>query len=485
MVASVIDRSDGVVRKLNIFCLLAAIAIVLVLPFKKEVWYDETVSILCSKGISHDSQNIFASVNTLSCTAIDSMNTAKNVFNATLVDNGNSFLYNIGLHWFTLFFGNSVAVYMLFSKFCAIAALIALFVLCDLFFNKNPFTALAVILLATDIGFVAMSHEIRAYSMGILFVTLAAIYFYKYLFVGERPIWLFLVSLFSVAALLSHFLTVYIILVFLFALLFYKYKTLFSAKNILAMFLPVGIFAVYFYFSYTGISTMNMQNHAIQEKFNSSDFSVSEVIFRSMKIMAINFKVAFPAFRDNRILFLTSFLFVLFLYVAGIKAAITATDKRNLRLLFIPGVFSSIFLVLLSLKSHHYASLYFRYYSFGLPFSSLFVAYLLYVLYKHPGIHNIVKTGLSVLIFIPACALFVIAVKNDNPPVEYSHVAVADEIVKNKVVKIDVPSWRDAFLLQSVLPKGYKIDYFRSASPDFMLYTAGGTEKMPVIREDK
>jgi len=477
--------NNGLAKKVNILCLLAAVVIILVLPLKKEVWYDETVSILCSKGISHNSQNIFSATTVLSSSAIDSLNTSKDVFKATLVDNGNSFLYNIGLHWFTQLLGNRITTYMLFSKLCAIATLIAFYFLCNLFFKNNLFAALAIILLATDIGFIAMSHEIRAYSMGILFVTLAAIYCYKYLFVGEKPAWLFLTGLFSVAALLSHFLTVYIIIVFLVVLLFKKYASLFSLKNILAVLLPAGIFAVYFYFSYTGISTMNMQNHAIQEKFTNRSFDIGEVIFRSMKIMAINFKVAFPAFRDNRVLFSASFLFVLFLYVAGIKAALTAPDKRNLHLLFILGVFSSVFLVLLSIKSQHYASLYFRYYSFGLPFSSLFVAYLLYVFYKNAKINTVVKAGLWIVILIPACALFVISLKNDQPQLQYNHVAVADEIVKNKVVKIEVPSWRDALLLQSVLPKGYKIDYFRNGSPDFTLYTANDTEKIPVIREDK
>src|ERR1700722_13606084 len=106
-------------RKINIFCLLAAIILVLTLPVKKEIWYDETVSIRCSKGISHDTPALLSNIDAANSAGLSRLNTAANVFNATVLDNGNSFLYNLCLHWFTLIFGISVAAYMLLSKLCA------------------------------------------------------------------------------------------------------------------------------------------------------------------------------------------------------------------------------------------------------------------------------------------------------------------------------------------------------------------------------
>ena len=90
------------------------------------------------------------------------------------------------------------------------------------------------------------------------------------------------------------------------------------------------------------------------------------------------------------------------------------------------------------------------------------------------------------VIILPACVLFAIAARKVNTNVEYNHVAVAQEIMRDHVSKIEIPTWDDAFLLQSVLPRGYKIDYvLNAASPYFTLYKEGGTtEKVPSIRKN-
>ena len=90
--------NSGLAKKINIFCLLAAIIAVLLLPLKKEIWYDETISMQCSKGISSDAPSLFANTNTTNSETLAGLNTAGNVFNATVLDNGNSYLFNIGLH---------------------------------------------------------------------------------------------------------------------------------------------------------------------------------------------------------------------------------------------------------------------------------------------------------------------------------------------------------------------------------------------------
>ena len=84
---------------------------------------------------------------------------------------------------------------------------------------------------------------------------------------------------------------------------------------------------------------------------------------------------------------------------------------------------------------------------------------------------------------IPPCVLFILSVYKANPILKYNHIAIASQIVRDKVVKIEVPEWQDAFLIQCVLPDGYKIDYVRNAtSPYFTIYKAGTTEQVPVIR---
>jgi hypothetical protein len=472
-------------RRINILCLLAAIILVLVLPFKKEIWYDETVSIRCSKGISHDTPSILSNPDAANSADLARLNTAANVFNATVLDNGNSFLYNICLHWFSLLFGSSIAVYMLLSKLCAIAALIAFYALCNQFFNNSIFTSIAILFLAADNNFIGMSHEIRAYSMGIFFVTIAAVYFVKFLYEKESPFYLFLTGMFSACAILSHFLSVYIIVVFLCVLLFTKKGKLFSGRNMIAMLLPIAILAAFFYFSYTGLQIMNTQNQQIQAKYVSHSFSIWEAVVRTVKFTAINFKVVFPAFGNRPVVTFISFLAVLALYITGVKATSNMAEKRTLHLLFTSGAAGSLFLLILSMKEQHYTSLYYRYYSFCAPFCCLFMAYLMFVVFKSPKIYSIAKCGLVAATIVPAGVLFLLGVLSARPQPAYNHAAVANEIVQEKITKMEVPDWENALLIQCFLPGGYKLDYIRNPnSPYFTLYAADTTEKIPVIKKD-
>ena len=253
MVEPVAQHGNGLAQKINIFCVLFGIAIILFLPLKKEIWYDETISVLCAKGLSHDTPLQFADSSVVSSETINRLNTNANVFEATVNDNANSYLYNIGLHWFSSVCGNSIGAYMLLTKLLAIASILAFFMLCRQILGNNYFTTLALILFNCDIDFIGMSHEIRAYSMGILFITLAGIYFFRFL-KDDKPLHLFLTGLFSVAAILTHFLSVYIILVFLGAMLLYKKASLFNLKNIVAIMIPVALIAFYFYLAYPALT---------------------------------------------------------------------------------------------------------------------------------------------------------------------------------------------------------------------------------------
>ena len=472
----------AIAKKVNIFCLLIAIVVVLVLPLKKEIWYDESISILISKGINNDSKTLFANSTTISSATIEQLNTLPNVYKASVIDNGNSFLYNVCLHWFTGLFGNSIPVYMLLSKLSSIAALLAFFVLCRLFLKDSIFTSVAIVFLATDLNFIGMSHEIRAYAMGAFFITLAVVYLYRYLWENEKPLYLFFIGLFSVAAILCHFLSVYAVLVFLAYLVFVKKAKLLSLNNLIAIMIPVLLIATYFYFSFVGLKYMSNQNEAIAHKAAMEPFTLLHVVYRSMAMVAIDFKVVFASFTAKKTVGIASFLLVIVMYMMALKNANDKTEKRNLHLLFILGVAGSFFLALLCFKSHHYTAMYNRYHSFCIPFACLFTAYVLYVLFKKPGVNMAIKGGVLAITLLPCCALFVLFLRTSNPPLRYNHIALAKEITTDKVAKIEVPDWNDAFLIQSFLPQGYKIDYvLNKSSLYFTLYKANSTEQVLII----
>ena len=465
---------------------MAAICMILFIPVKKEIWYDETISIQCSKGISHDLQHVLANTNVTNSDTLARLNTAANVFDATVKDNANSYLYNITLHWLTELAGNSVDAYMLLSRLCAIGTLIAFFVLCNIIIGHRLFTSIALMLLVTDTNFFGMSHEIRAYAMGTTFVTLGAVFLFR--FIGEKGKTsdLFFLALFSVAAILSHFLSVYIILSFLAALVYIKKASFFSWKNIAAITGPLMLLALFFILAYPGLAQMSRQNHDIQIKTASQGFNLAEVATRSLRFFALNFKAVFPAYLNKVIIFMISSLAILGLYVGALKSTANKTNQRNLNLLFMLGVSSTLFLAFLCVKSHHYTALYFRYFSFCIPFCCLFSAYALQLLSHNPKLHIAIKGGAVGIILLPALALFLFSIRGAGVPQQYNHPSIAEKIVAKHINKLSVPKWKDAFIVQCLLPRGYKIDYVRNEiAPYFTLYSGNAEENIPIIRKEE
>ena len=490
------------IRKINIGCLLAAIAIILVLPLKKQIWYDETISVLCAHGISHNTPWELANTNTLTSDTLNTLNTAPNVFKATVYDNANSYLYNITLHYWAMAFGNTLSAYMMLSRLCAIVTLLAFFTLCRQFFGDSPFTAIATLLLLTDNNFTGMSHEVRAYAMGIMFVTLAAVPLCKYLFAEEKARYLLLTSLFSVAAILSHFLTVYIIFVFVAGLLILKWRTLITPRKILYILLPLSALALFFALAYRGLQVMARQNHDIQKRLSSVPFSLGEVVLRSVRFTEINFKIVFPAFAGSILVIIASLILLKALYIYGYIAARSRTERQQLIILTALGAGSTIFLAVLSIKAHHYTSLYNRYYSFCVPFCSLATAYVLYLLFKNLQSRRILFGALLAIIIIPS--LYISIRFNHPSPAtasakegqSYNHPEVAQAVVTSEaalppelrriIPTLTVPNWKEALLVHCFLPAHTSLQYIRdTTNPNFTITTPGATPlTIPVIRHD-
>ena len=204
-----------------------------------------------------------------------------------------------------------------------------------------------------------------------------------------------------------------------------------------------------------------------------------------MKFTDINLKAVFPAYIGQKVVVICSFLFVIILYLVGIKAAADRVQKRNLHLLFWLSFSSSLFLALLCIKAHHYTALYHRYFSFSLPFCSLYAAYLIYVFWNNNTINKIFTGTLALMLAGPAILLFGLSLKSAHPAVKYNHIAIARTIIEKNIQKIALPEWRDAFLINCFLPADYKIDYFRNPATDsFTLYEGGIEEKIQVVRTD-
>lgn len=459
--------------RLNLFSLFAAIVALCAFPQEKEIWYDETVSMLISKGIGHDTPTRFAKTDSTSAATLQQLNAPRNVYRATVKDMGNSFPYNMALHWFTRQFGNSINVYTLFSRLCGVATVIAFYSLAKLLFGGSVFTSLAIILLATDPTFVLLSYEIRAYSMGTLFIVLGGIYLYRFMYLNRRPLELFVAGLLCAAAVLTHFLSVYVILVFAAWIVLTARARLLSWRSLTATAVPILLVAAYVYLSFGVFANMRIENEAIRGRMETP-FALSEVLYRSAQLMASDFRVVFSAFRSTGPLILFSFLLVLILYVGAVRVA-TDRDRKRLHLLFALGASGTVLFAFLSVTAGHYSFLYHRYHSFGIPFACLFTAYAIGVLVGNPTARRPLQVAGLCVVILPCIALYASLIRNYRPPQRYSHVVVAREIASDGIGRVVVPEWRDAFLLHALLPNGHQIRYVRNERlPHFVLVDAQG-----------
>ncbi len=475
--------NNNILRRLDLFLLLLSVLFILFYSVDKKVWYDETVSILCSKGISHNTPLDFNNKALITNTELSAYNTSGNVFNATVTDNSNSYLYNISLHFFTLLFGNSINIYLLLSRLFGVACLVAFYFLSQKLISSPGFRALALFFLFTDAIFLGMSIEIRAYILGILFICLSALYLFRFIYEEESPGNLFLVLLFSVGALLSHFLSVYILFVYGLILLAKKGKGLFAKRYVVPILLPLLLLAVYFLFSFRGLLIMDKQNAAITEA-RKSDFSYTGVFFNFIKFTTQNIKILLPAFNPSNVIKLVSAaIFIIILIVAKR----VAHEKRQKQLLFVLlglALSGSIVLTALSLKAGHMTPFYNRYFSFSVPFNCLFIALFLQLLFQNVR-SAAIKYGALVFFVVPAAFLFYKNVQQTEN-LKYSHVQIARIIADKKMTDVEVKDSRDATLIHCFLPGGYNLNYHVNPGATlFKAYNQSATEEIPIVRIDK
>jgi|GEM_PF-1993976 len=475
----------------KLFCyaaLVIGVLLVFLLPAQKVIWYDESISVLCSKGISYGSSAQFSGRDTILSGQVAELNNFSDVYTATVRDNANSFLYNIGLHWFTDLFGNTLTVYTVFSKLLALCTLLAFFVLSRRLMGYHLFTGVAILMLVANGVFFGMSHEVRAYMMGMLFSLLTGLAVFRTLREGPRPGKVLIASLCAVAAILCHFLSVYIIITLFIFLLIVGKRKLFSVTNIFAMVAPALILAVYFYKALEGLKIMQGQNNRIATKVagTASEFSLGKVVTESLRLMSLDFSIELVSFASQYLLVIVaSFAIVVVLFGWAFKVTKDSAVRLNLLFLFCTGISGGLFLAALCMRSGHMTAIYGRYHSFGVPFATLFSVYALYVISQNVmGRGRYMHMLLSMLVIIPSVFYFA-RVANALPASDrYNQNKVADAIAGNHADRVVVPHIRHAFLIQCFLPQETNVAYIiDSTATQFTLYTPSGVQKMNILAD--
>ena len=468
---------------INLIVLITCCTVLVLAPFKKYIWYDESVSVEAVNGITYNTPSHFP-VAQISGSTIDALNTTGNVSIATVYDNNNSLLYNLGLHGFLQLTGRSLNHYLLFSRLCAVLALLALYLLATLILGETIYVSAAILFLATDLTFIGMANEIRTYSLGIFAVIMAANHAFR-LLGKKRNVWhLVAFCLWGLAALLSHFFTLYALgILFVFILVSEEgWKWVLRHAFVLA--LPLVVLGGLFFASKHAITDNNFHTMVVDHA-DAKDYSIGGVFVNFMKYAAINYRIIFPKMTTNIIVSILSFLLLAAIIFTGWNSINRKNDKPTFVQLLILGIISCVFLSLLCFKLHTYAPFYFRYFSFSLPFIALFLAYVVRILQQRYE-RAVLSISVFLLLLLPAGAINLMFLMKTTAKKNYNHSDIAGIIAKDHLKTLGVPSIKHALMVQCFLPFGTDIQYtIDTTSPDFVLFNGASSTHVPAIMNEK
>ena len=299
--------------KINLFILLLTIVAVIAFFPHKQLYFDESHSIMTSKGISLANIEKVPDTGTITSADLAKFNNLADIYYT------GSGLHGIGLAYFSDFFNNTLSSYVAFSALWGVLALIVLYFLCGIIFGDSIFTGVALLLYITDLWTLNTMYFIRPYMMCVCLVICAGYFFFRYLFRGRSPWSIFFLTLFSTACVCSHYFTFYIILVYVLAILYHDRLKFFSLKNILAIILALPPVIIYLYPAKDLFGLFGRYQVVKGNLLPVAHIGVWTFASLFFKNVAINFKMVYPLFRDILIVRLTSFLFVVFIYIFGLR----------------------------------------------------------------------------------------------------------------------------------------------------------------------
>jgi uncharacterized membrane protein len=231
-------------------------------------WADERISIGIANGMTLSDpikKEVFTNFD------IKSENSVKNVLRATVLDNGNSSLYNMILHYWLILYGNTEYSARLLSAICSILIVPLGYLFAKEISNSNLFLITTTLWLSIDPILIQDSHEIRAYSMATLFSFISSYLLFLIVFNKSRGGYLYIFySLFAFFSILSHYLTGYILLAHFIIFLFFKkdkttdFKLIVCGMTVCLLFL--------FWLFWGGLKGFKMLN----QQFSGWDVQISE-----------------------------------------------------------------------------------------------------------------------------------------------------------------------------------------------------------------
>ncbi len=457
--------NTGKVKKVNLFVLLACMVLTVALCPKKQLYFDEPFQIMCSHGVTLRNVQQFTDMGTFTSADLNKVNTFRTVFKL-----GGDSIHYVLLHYLNQAFGNDLNVDVYFSVFWALLCLLAFYVLCRKVIGDNIYTSVALILFFTDIMFLSQAYSIRHYIMGLFMTIMSGIYFFRYLFEEKSLKNLQWLSIWCALGIISHYFTIYVILVYPVAILAKEKMKFFTWRNITALAIPIVLLLVYFLFHQNPLQTTDRYQHYVESQHikinNNIGFRPAASQF--LRSVAVNFQVYYPLFKNKGAVLAGSALIVLLVYLAGIwKLVADKENRKRFSLLFVLGIFSCFFITAMAVATRNNMLFSYRYFLFSMPFCVLFIALFIRQLCTHERINLAVRIAVVTLLVAPGFYKFMATHRRqrDNG-LECNQLSAVREIKNKDIHKMQVPRAVDAVFINSLLPVNYNMTYILNTASD-------------------
>ena len=383
------------------------------------IWNDEQASVLIARGeiryFIHNDTLSEGNLNRFTNLDRHARNTLHNVLDATIHDNGNSFAYNLLLHYWLLVFGVSdVSVRLVAFIFGLLIIPLAYRFSIEVFKDKNAALIIAF-LFAINPLFIEYSIMCRAYTMGAFFSLLSTYFFYRIITSqANNKTYLFYILSVSVS-LLTHYLTGYVFIAQgIIFLLYVRDKNIWS-KYIVAGVFIVAIFAAWMYLGgiegYKVLDFQNAGNRKSALMYKPGDTGSASFILPPtpknivtgwiemwLQLFGNQFEY-FDFLRVRHIAFMLSLPF--FLIIAMIRQRKNTPDSK-----IIIGLLIMIFTLTLcttveAIKAGHCKGFHPLYTNFTVPYALMLLGYAIFICYQ--------KSNLKILTIIITLMIVAIA----------------------------------------------------------------------------
>ncbi len=457
--------NTGTVKKVNLFVLLACVVLTVVLCPKKQLYFDEPFQIMCSHGITLRNVQQFTDMGTFTSADLKKENTFRNVF--TL---GGDSIHYVLLHCLNRAIGNDLNIDVYFSVFWGLLCLWAFYVLCRKVTGDSIYTSVALILFFTDILFLNQAYSIRHYIMGLFAAIMSGICFFRYLFEEKSVKNLLWLAIWCALSIISHYFTIYIILVYPVAILAEERMKFFTWKKMTVLALPVVFLLVYFLFHQNPLQTTgNYQQYVKSPHITiNNDIGFRPAVSLFLRSVAVNFLVYYPLFRNKAVVLAGSALIVLIVYLAGIwKLVPDKEDKKKFSLLFALGIFSCFFITAMAVTTRTNMLFSYRYFLFSMPFCVLFITLFIKQLCTQGKMNMALKIAVVAILVAPGFYKFIATHRrqHDNG-LECNQLTAIHEIKNRDIHKMQVPRTVDAVFINSLLPATYSMTYVLTPATD-------------------